>query len=330
MDFVCVLGTALLLDILLGDPKGLPHPVVGIGRCVRFWENHLYPRPGQGEGRRRGVLFCAAVLVTVLVIIGLVLSAVSLFPGGPFVAEVYLLYAALAWRSLKDETLPIATALFGGDLEAARSSLSRVVGRDTDRLDVPGVVRAAVETVAENAVDGVLSVLFFVALGYFLGGRAGAVSCAWGFKAASTLDSMVGYENARYGDFGWASARLDDALNFLPARLGGIVIVLAGGCLGYPLFRGLRILLRDRKKHRSPNSAHSESAFAGLMGLRLGGGAFYGNVFVEKPWIGDPLREPMSEDILRSHALLDASVALFILLTGAAMVVLDAWIRHRA
>lgn len=324
MNFVCVLGAALLLDVLLGDPKGLPHPVVGIGRCVRFWEKYLYPKPGQGGGRRRGALFCAAVLVTVLAIVGLSLSVASLFPGGPLVVEVYLLYAALAWRSLKDETLPIATALFGGDLEAARSALSRVVGRDTDRLDMPGVVRAAVETIAENAVDGVLSVLFFVALGYFLGGRAGAVSCAWGFKAASTLDSMVGYENARYKDFGWASARLDDVLNFLPARMGGIVTVLAGGCLGYPLFRGARIFMRDRKNHRSPNSAHGESAFAGLLGLRLGGGAFYGNVFAEKPWIGDPLREPVPEDILRSHVLLDASVALFILLTGAAMVALDA------
>ena len=185
------------------------------------------------------------------------------------------------------------------------------------------MVRAAVETVAENSVDGVLSVLFFAALGYVAGGCVAAVLSVWTFKAVSTLDSMVGYENERYQDFGWASARLDDVLNFLPARIGGVAAVLAGACLGYPLLRGLRVLLRDRGKHRSPNSAHGESAFAGLLGIRLGGGGIYGGVLEERPWLGDTVREPEPEDILRAHALLDAAVALFVLLTLLALHGLD-------
>ena len=255
------------------------------------------------------------MLATTASSVGLLLLGASVAPGALFAAEAYLLYAALAWRSLKDETLPVAAALFRGDLDAARSALSRVVGRDTDVLDEAGMVRAAVETVAENSVDGVLFVLFFAALGYVAGGCVAAVLSVWTFKAVSTLDSMVGYENERYRDFGWASARLDDILNFLPARIGGVAAVLAGACLGYPLLRGLRVLLRDRRKHRSPNSAHGESAFAGLLGIRLGGGGIYGGVLEERPWLGDAVREPEPEDILRAHALLDAAVALFVLLT---------------
>ena len=321
MDLLPILGTALFLDILLGDPRGLPHPVVGVGGIVRFWEARLYPKGDeeQDKGRRNSLLFCLVVLATTALCTGLLLLAASPSPKALFAAEAWLLYAALAWRSLKDETLPVATALFKGDLGAARLALSRVVGRDTDALDEAGVVRAAVETVAENAVDGVLSVLFFAVLGYAVGGRAGALLCVWIFKAASTLDSMVGYENERYRNFGRASARLDDILNFVPARIGSLVMVLAGACLGYSPLRGLRVLLRDRKKHKSPNSAHGESAFAGLLGIRLGGGAFYGGVFEEKPWLGDAIREPSPEDILKSHALLDASTALFVLLLLAVL-----------
>lgn len=320
MDFVLILGTALLLDVLLGDPGRLPHPVAGIGRVIGFWEACLYPgKVERREGRRRGVLLCAAVLATTAASVDLLLLGASVAPEALFAVEVYLLYAALAWRSLKDETLPVAMALFRGDLDAARSALSRVVGRDTDVLDEAGMVRAAVETVAENSVDGVLSVLFFAALGYVAGGCVAAVLSVWTFKAVSTLDSMVGYENERYRDFGWASARLDDILNFLPARIGGLVAALAGACLGYPLLQGLRILLRDRRKHRSPNSAHGESAFAGLLGIRLGGGGVYGGVLEERPWLGDAVRDPEPEDILRAHALLDAAVALFVLLALLAL-----------
>lgn len=320
VDFNLILSMALLLDILLGDPKGLPHPVVGVGRIICFWERRLYPMADGGHGaRRRGSLFCVAVLATTTAFAASLLIGTRSVPLLHFAVQAWLFYSALAWRSLKDETLPVATALFKGDTDAARSALSRVVGRDTDVLDKAGTVRAAVETVAENATDGVFSVIFFAALGHAVGGGSGAVLGVWLFKAANTLDSMVGYEDERYRDFGRASAKLDDILNFIPARIGGLVVVLAGACLGYPPVRGLHVLLRDRKKHKSPNSAHGESAFAGLLGIRLGGGAAYGGVFEERPWIGDAARDPEPEDILRAHALLDASVALFAMLTLLAL-----------
>lgn len=317
MSFTITLCLALLLDTLLGDPEGLPHPVAGVGRLIGFWEGRLYPAAGTGILKfRRGLIFCGAVLLSTALVIFLALWAVS---GSPFLtaaAQVYFLYAALAWRSLKDETLTVALALFRRNLPGARTALARVVGRDTENLSEPAIVRAAVETVAENSVDGVFSVLFFAALGYALQGAVGMVLSVWLFKAASTLDSMVGYDDERYHDFGRASARLDDVLNFIPARVAGLVIILAGVCLGAGLFPPLRVFLRDRKKHRSPNSAHGESAFAGVLSLRLGGGAAYGGKWEPRPWLGDETeREIEPADILRAHKLLDTSVALFALLT---------------
>jgi adenosylcobinamide-phosphate synthase len=296
---------ALFLDALLGDPKGIPHPVSGVGAVARFWESRFYPQPDKARGGR---LFCAAVVGTTVIALGLILWCASFFGLYPLVA-LYLLYAALAWRSLKDETWSVAQALFGGHQDTARGHLSLLVGRDTENLDETGVVRATIETVGEGFVDGVFSVLFFMTLGY-IGGLGGAVLAAWFFKAVSTLDSMVGYDDQRYRDFGRASARLDDLLNFIPARLGGVIALAAGACAGYPLGQGWRVFSRDRRKHKSPNSAHGESAFAGLLGVRLGGGASYNGVFEERPEIGDKdFREPEPLDILRSHKILDASVA---------------------
>jgi adenosylcobinamide-phosphate synthase len=250
------------------------------------------------------------VLVTTAAAVGLILLLASLDRTLYIVVILYLLYAALAWRSLKDETLPVALYLFNGDLVRAREALSFVVGRDTQSLGEADAVRAAVETIGENFIDGIFSVIFFSTLGYIFCCVFGAVILAWLFKAASTMDSMIGHDDERYHDFGRACAKLDDALNFIPARLGGAMLLLAGACLGYPFRQGWRVFLRDRKKHKSPNSAHGESALAGLLGIRLGGGAEYGGVFEPRPEIGDNLREPDTVDILRAHAILDASVAL--------------------
>jgi adenosylcobinamide-phosphate synthase len=303
---------AVFLDALFGDPKRLPHPVSGIGFIVRFWEKRLYPKE---DKKRAGLVFCLASLATTAAAVGLILLAASLACPIYHVVALYLLYSAVAWRSLKDETLPVAVSLFKGDLPKAREELSNVVGRDTESLDEPGIIRAAVETIGENFIDGVFSVLFFAALGYAACGPAGAVVLAWLFKAVNTMDSMVGYDNDEYRDFGRASAKLDDALNFIPARLGGLVILIAGTFLGHRILRGsllagLKVFFRDRKKHKSPNSAHGESAFAGLLGIGLGGEASYDGELETRPEIGDNLREPETVDILRAHSILDASVAL--------------------
>ena len=168
-------------------------------------------------------------------------------------------------------------------------------------------MRAAVETIAESYIDGIVSVLFYMALGSLCGHAA---LFAWLFKAASTMDSMIGYDDERYHDFGWAAAKLDDALNFIPARLGGVIAVAAGALANMDYKRAWRIFLRDRRNHKSPNSAHGESVFAGLLGIQLGGGAFYGGEWEPRPTLGDDLREPEPDDIFRAHYILNISVAI--------------------
>ncbi len=254
MDFSLCLALALLLDILLGDPLKLPHPVVGVGKIINFYERKLYK-----DEFKSGLIFCACVVISVA-LIALILSllCLSISKYLLIIFAVYALYAAIAWRSLKDETLPVALALFENNLDNARYYLSRVVGRDTENSLEPEIVRAAVETVAENLIDGVISPLFWAAVGYLICGYVGMIVFVWIFKAASTLDSMVGYENDKYKNFGTASARLDDILNFIPARLGGVIIILAGGLLGMKFISGFKIFIRDRLKHKSPNSAHAE------------------------------------------------------------------------
>ena len=274
-----------------------------------------------------------------------------------FLVQVYLLYSALAWRDLKDETAKVVDALIrknfpekvvnrenmkyenvpalmnkklledddaltkknsheaatetstSKNLIEARKYLSFVVGRDTQNLNETEILRALIETIAENSVDGVFSVLFFAAVGQFINASYGMALCVWLFKAASTLDSMIGYE--KFHEFGTASARLDDILNFLPARLGGIIIILAGALTGCNVKRAMKVFLDDRLKHKSPNSAHGESAFAGVLDVRLGGGAFYSGTFEPRPSINPDGREPEIVDVMRAWKLLDVSCSTF-------------------
>ena len=283
----------MLLDAVLGDPHNFPHPVILIGRVIDFLHKRLFT---SSREFMRGLLLCALTVTAT----GFAVWVVLWLTGCNMFVKVYLLYAAIAWRDLKDETAPVLSSLLKHDLTNARLYLSRVVGRDTESLSELEITRAVIETIAENAIDGVISVLFFAGLGQVLDGEYGACVCVWVFKAASTLDSMVGYESL--GKYGTPSARLDDALNFIPARLGGLVIVLAGGA-----GRGLRVFIRDRLKHKSPNSAHGESAFAGVLGVRLGGGAFYGGKFEAGEYLNERGNVPEVCDIVRAWRLLDVS-----------------------
>lgn len=296
---------AMLLDAVLGDPNCLPHPVSGIGKLITFLEGCIY---GETHRKRRGFIFCALVILCVGLTVYFILElAAAVHPHLRFVLEVYLLYAALAYRSLKDEAIPIASALADDDIAFARRRLARIVGRDTFRLTESGVVRATVETIAESYIDGIVSVLFYMVLGYFLGYAA---LFAWVFKAVSTMDSMVGYDDEQYGEFGFAAAKLDDVMNFVPARLGALMAVVAVLFSDYDCKRALRVFLRDRLKHKSPNSAHGESVFAGLLGIRLSGGAYYDGVFESRPWIGDGVREPVPADIWLACDILDRAYML--------------------
>lgn len=299
---------AMLLDAILGDSKKITHPVELIGKMILFFEKLFY---GGNNRKINGLAFCASVLFTVGTLVFAALSAAAwLHPAVYAIFNIYLLYAAIAYRSLKDEALSVAEALAGGNLASARSLLSRIVGRDTQILLENGVARAAVETVAESYIDGVVSVVFYMTLGYFWNAAA---LLAWLFKAVSTMDSMVGYDDERYGNFGFAAAKLDDVLNFIPARLGAIIAVAAAAFSHYDYMLALKIFPRDRLKHKSPNSAHGESVFAGLLGISLGGGAYYDGKYEKRPQIGDDLRQPEPQDIWRACDILDRAYMLCML-----------------
>ena len=275
-----VIGLALLLDLALGDPRWLPHPVVLIGRLITALESVL--RNIVSNERIAGVVLLFATVTVTAAISWLVLRAAAHFhPWAGFLTAAMLSATCLAARSLHRESALVAKALASGDMATARRTLSYIVGRDTADLTEPEIWRALVETVAENTCDAVVAPLFWLTLG--------GPPAAMAFKAVSTLDSMVGYKNERYLALGWASARMDDLLNFIPARLTAGWMIIAAPLAGLSFSGALRIALRDRLNHPSPNSGHSEAAAAGALGVRLGGEASYGGRASWKEYLGDPL-----------------------------------------
>ena len=288
------------LDLLLGDPHWMPHPVRWMGKMISSLEDWLrlrIPATPSGELLGGGLLAAAVILIftggSALLLWGLG----QVFPGLAFVVEVWLSYQLLAARCLFDESMAVFKPLEHGDLSQARHRLSYIVGRDTQALDPAGVARAAVETVAENTGDGVIAPLCALLLG--------GVPLAMAYKAINTMDSMLGYRTERYLYFGRIPARLDDVANWVPARLAGILMCLTAFLL--PGFSGrgaLRIFLRDRLAHKSPNSAHTEAACAGALGIRLGGDSRYFGELVHKPFIGDDTRPVCPRDIIKANLLM--------------------------
>jgi adenosylcobinamide-phosphate synthase len=276
-----IVVAAVLLDLLLGDPRWFPHPVVLIGRLISFLESQL--RRLVANERLAGVLLLVLTLaVTVTVGWGVVAGADRLHPLAGIAVATVLAWSCLAARSLHRESGLVAQALAKDDLPTARRALSFIVGRDTAGLEAPEIWRGAVETVAENSSDGVIAPLCYLLLG-------GPV-LALAYKAANTLDSMVGYQNDRYRYFGWASARFDDLVNFLPARLTGLLMALAAPPLGLSGRAAWRTMRRDGGNHASPNSGIPEAAAAGALGVQLGGTNVYFGQPVAKPTIGEPLK----------------------------------------
>jgi adenosylcobinamide-phosphate synthase len=284
-----VILLALLLDLVIGDPPWLPHPVVAIGRLISVLDRNLRCR--WLNERLAGILLLAVV---VIVSAGatwiLLLELTFLLPLAGWIAAIVVSSTCLAARSLHTESDRVASALLAGDLPLARRFLSYIVGRDTDRLEEPEIWRAVVETVAENTSDGIIAPLFWLTIG-------GPVA-AMAYKAVSTLDSMVGYRNHRYLQMGWASARMDDLLNFVPARISALLLVIAAPLAGCSTANAARITVRDRLNHPSPNSGHPEAAAAGALGVRLGGKARYSGITSWKEYIGDPL-QPLDERAYR-------------------------------
>ncbi len=302
---IVVLCLGVVLDLALGDPHGLWHPVRGIGWLIERTETALRRAFSIAEerelhrGRKRAAGAVLAVWVPA-VSVGIAAGLRCLFFEAGSLAgclfDVVLCYQMLAMRSLRDESMKVAKELEGQGLSAARQAVSMIVGRDTACLTREGVIRAAVETVAENTSDGVVApILYMLAFGP-LGGVF--------YKAVNTMDSMIGYRNDRYCYFGTAAARLDDVLNWLPARISGLCMVAASGLLGMDAAGAWRIFRRDRYRHKSPNSAQTEAACAGALGIQLAGDAVYFGKTVHKPLIGDALRPVEASDIGRANRLM--------------------------
>ena len=288
------------LDLLLGDPAWLTpvHPVVLMGRAITALEKQLralFPKTDRGE-EAAGALMALLMSAGTFILCKLIVKLLNgLYPPLSFALEVIWCWQALAVRDLKVEAMRVQKALETEGLEAARKAVSRIVGRDTEALDEKGVARAAVETVAENFSDGVIAPLAYMLLG--------GAPLALVYKAINTMDSMVGYKNARYLHFGRVPAKLDDAANYLPSRLAALLLIAAARLTGEDAASAWRIWRRDRRKHASPNSAQCEAAMAGALGLRLCGPASYFGVKHDKPWIGDRRREIVPGDISRACRL---------------------------
>lgn len=280
-DLTIIIPAAVLLDWLLGDPRRFPHPVVGIGRLISFLEPRLR-QTVRSELLGGGGLLVLTVGITAGVAAVLLRGAYAVSPSVGIAVATILSWTCLAARSLHGESGLVAEALDAGDLPRARQMLGRIVGRDTAELEEGDIWRGAVETVAENASDGVIAPLLFLMIGGPVLGLA--------YKAVNTLDSMVGYKNDKYLLFGRASARFDDLANWIPARLTGLFMTLAAPLAGLSMAGAWRIMLRDGGNHSSPNSGVPEAAAAGALGVRLGGTNFYFGRPVAKPTIGDPLR----------------------------------------
>lgn len=313
-----------LLDLIFGDPHSIPHPVQGYGWCITKIEKQLRRIIGgetangqktslSPETKAKRELAAGVVLVALTIAAAVIPAALLIWACGllsPWLSlavEGIICYQMMAAKSLKTESMKVYDALKTGDLKASRKAVSMIVGRDTQNLTAEGVTRAAVETVAENTSDGVIAPLLYMAIGGPLWGVA--------YKAINTMDSMVGYQNEKYLYLGRAAAKLDDVVNFVPARLSAFLMLAAAAVLGcfkgkqgdlaaMDVKNGCRIFKRDRKKHASPNSAQTEAVMAGVLRVRLAGDAWYFGELHKKEYIGDDLREVEIEDIPRANRLL--------------------------
>ncbi|PKN59670.1 MAG: cobalamin biosynthesis protein CobD, partial [Deltaproteobacteria bacterium HGW-Deltaproteobacteria-11] len=292
---------AIILDFVIGDPRWFPHPVKLIGRFALFMETPL--RKALRNQRLAGTMIVALVAaVTLLCAYGLILVAGLIHPLAADIVSIVMLYTTFAARDLAGHSMDVYWELKNDNLAAARRNASLLVGRDTEHLDEGEVVRATLESVAENTVDGVTAPLFFAVIA----GPLGAIL----YKVVNTLDSTFGYKNERYREFGWASARTDDFANYIPARLTALLIPVAAAILGFKPLDAFRILFRDGRNHPSPNSGLAEAAVAGALGVQFGGLNYYFGRPSERPAIGDPLRIMNRQDIVRAISLMFAVLIL--------------------
>ncbi|WP_038596807.1 adenosylcobinamide-phosphate synthase CbiB [Paenibacillus sabinae] len=301
--------TAIVIDLLVGDPRGIPHPVIGIGKIISGTESALRKwGTGRAAERALGVLLVLVVLSAVYAAAFLILWLAGLIhPVIRSLAEVWLISTTIAIKGLGDAAMQVFRPLVNGDLDSARTYVGYIVGRETHALSEREVTRATVETVAENIVDAVVAPLFYALLG--------GAPLALLYRAVNTLDSMVGYKNDKFRYFGWASARLDDVLNYIPARITGLLLwASALMTKGLNAGRAWQAMRRDATKHPSPNSGIPEAAVAGALGIQLGGFNSYGGIVSERARMGTATRELAAEDIRQTIKILWLTAALIMLL----------------
>lgn len=286
------------LDLILGDPHFLYHPVRLIGHLIKWLKTGLLNPNDSAEMKKfKGLILLLTVsgLSFVLPLYILILSY-KIHPIFAFALEVVMIYQIFATKCLDVETRKVYTALKNNDIKEARKMISYLVSRDTDSMSDEEIIKAAIETIAENLGDGVIAPMFYVMIG--------GAPLGWYYKSVNTLDSMVGYKNETYNDFGYCSAKWDDVLNYIPARLTAVFILVAGFILKLDFNNGVNMLKRDKRNHASPNSAYPESAAAGLLRIQLGGKASYFGKVSMKPTMGDRLKKIETEDLNKMKHLL--------------------------
>jgi len=306
LDLTVKIIIAFCLDLVFGDPQFLLHPVQIIGQYIDFLEKMFY--------RFKNKKIFGGVLNIIVI---LTVFTLSLLASKNIFIEVYLLYTIFSTKCLSDEGKKVFRILSSGDIEKARKELSYLVSRDTNEMDNRDIIRSTMETISENIVDGIIAPLLFMAIG--------GLPLAMAYKAINTMDSMLGYKNEKYKDFGYFSAKIDDLVNLIPARItGGILVPFASLILGYDFKNSIKVFFRDRLNHASPNSAHPEASVAGALGIQFGGKTSYFGVMAEKPTIGDRNKEFEIEDIKKNIKIMYISsfigLGLFLLIREMVML----------
>lgn len=304
-----------VLDLMIGDPHGIWHPVIGIGKLISKTEKRLRKLLGQGKRREKvaGVLL-VIIVCTVSTVIpwGILYLANRISPYLKLALASIMCCQLLATKCLKDESMKVYYELEKEDIEGARTAVSMIVGRDTNELSYEGVTKATVETIAENTSDGIIAPLFYMAIG-------GPV-LGFFYKAVNTMDSMVGYKNEKYLHLGWAAAKFDDIVNYIPARVAALLMIISSGLLSMNPKNAARIYRRDHGNHASPNSAHTEAVMAGALEVQLAGDAYYFGKLYKKKTIGDAIRPIEVKDIVRANRLLYmtslVAILLVVVITG--------------
>lgn len=288
-----------ILDLIFGDPYWMPHPVRFIGNLISILEKvirRFMPKTKRGEYIGGIILTVMVVSISMVIPLVIILMAKSINTYLALTVETFMCYQILATKSLKVESMKVYDELAKNDLPSARKAVSMIVGRDTKDLTFSGVAKATVETVAENTSDGIIAPMIFIAIG--------GAPMGFFYKAINTMDSMVGYKNEKYMNFGRFAAKLDDVVNYLPARISAYQMILSSFFLRYDYKNAFKIYKRDRYNHASPNSAQTESVCAGALDVQLAGNAYYFGKLYEKPTIGDDIREINYDDIKKANRLL--------------------------